>query len=331
MRLLTPRGRGGVAVLALEGDSEIASLERWVGPLSLSDRRAAEGSIRRRRLRLPSGVADDALLVGGPSGLELHLHGSEAVIRAIEERLGPFSAREPTPAEALLRSAISLPQLALAMEQMALPLEEFAASLPDAGPERAAELAAARERSRAAMAHCRPCRLVIAGRQNAGKSTLLNRLLAQERVLAGPEPGLTRDPVREVAELAGYPYELIDTAGEGEPALAIDLRAQRLGRKEREGALVLWLVDSSRGLDPAERAEALRADLVVASKADLPQAPWPEGVPLALRVTREADPAFLRHALGEALRSLRSLPPAGPVGGAAALDAAQMALLENLS
>ena len=60
----------------------------------------------------------------------------------------------------------------------------------------------------------RPLRLAIVGRPNAGKSTLLNRLIGEERMITGPEPGLTRDAVAvRLTDLEGHVYELVDTAG----------------------------------------------------------------------------------------------------------------------
>ncbi|GIL72775.1 hypothetical protein Vretifemale_3083 [Volvox reticuliferus] len=56
-------------------------------------------------------------------------------------------------------------------------------------------------------------KLAIMGLPNAGKSTLLNRLLGEERALTGPEPGLTRDAVRASWMYGNQPVELIDTAG----------------------------------------------------------------------------------------------------------------------
>ena len=58
-----------------------------------------------------------------------------------------------------------------------------------------------------------PLRLAIVGRPNAGKSTLLNRLLGEERMITGPEPGLTRDSVAVRLSDAQGPIELVDTAG----------------------------------------------------------------------------------------------------------------------
>ena len=60
----------------------------------------------------------------------------------------------------------------------------------------------------------RPLRLAIIGRPNAGKSTLLNALLGEERMITGPEPGLTRDAVAvEWRDATGGRVRLVDTAG----------------------------------------------------------------------------------------------------------------------
>jgi GTP-binding protein len=59
----------------------------------------------------------------------------------------------------------------------------------------------------------KPLKLAIVGRPNAGKSTLLNRLLGEERMITGPEPGLTRDSVSVLLQDGQGPIELVDTAG----------------------------------------------------------------------------------------------------------------------
>ncbi len=60
----------------------------------------------------------------------------------------------------------------------------------------------------------RPLRLAVVGRPNAGKSTLINRLLGEERMITGPEPGLTRDAISvPLHDAEGHPIELVDTAG----------------------------------------------------------------------------------------------------------------------
>ena len=59
----------------------------------------------------------------------------------------------------------------------------------------------------------RPIRVAIVGRPNSGKSTLVNALLGEERMLTGPEPGLTRDAVSTDFQWGGRPVRLFDTAG----------------------------------------------------------------------------------------------------------------------
>ena len=59
----------------------------------------------------------------------------------------------------------------------------------------------------------RPLKLAIVGRPNAGKSTLLNRLLGEERMITGPEPGLTRDAVASLLNDEAGLIEVVDTAG----------------------------------------------------------------------------------------------------------------------
>ncbi|MEA2010037.1 MAG: ribosome biogenesis GTPase Der, partial [Actinomycetota bacterium] len=55
--------------------------------------------------------------------------------------------------------------------------------------------------------------LAIIGRPNVGKSTLLNRLAGEDRVLVSDVPGTTRDPINFIVEMDGEPFEVIDTAG----------------------------------------------------------------------------------------------------------------------
>jgi GTP-binding protein len=98
----------------------------------------------------------------------------------------------------------------------------------------------------------RPLKLAIVGRPNAGKSTLLNRLLGEQRMLTGPEPGLTRDAVSVVLRDAAGPIELVDTAGLRRKA-RIDAHLERLAVGAAIGALklaevVVLVVDATEGL-----------------------------------------------------------------------------------
>jgi GTPase len=98
----------------------------------------------------------------------------------------------------------------------------------------------------------RPLKLAIVGRPNAGKSTLLNRLIGEERMLTGPEPGLTRDAVSVVLRDPAGPIELVDTAGLRRKA-RIEALLEKLAVGAAIGALklaevVVLVVDATEGL-----------------------------------------------------------------------------------
>ena len=88
-------------------------------------------------------------------------------------------------------------------------LARFVQPMPDEDDDEDGELAAEDE----ADDPKRPLLLAIVGRPNVGKSTLLNRLVGEERVLTGPEAGITRDAIRVEWEWKGRPVRLVDTAG----------------------------------------------------------------------------------------------------------------------
>jgi GTP-binding protein len=104
----------------------------------------------------------------------------------------------------------------------------------------------------AADAAARPLKLAIDGRPNSGKSTLLNRLIGEERMLTGPEPGLTRDAVAVVLNDRNGPIELVDTAGLRRRA-RVEAQLEKLAVGAAIGALklaevVVLVVDAVDGL-----------------------------------------------------------------------------------
>ena len=73
--------------------------------------------------------------------------------------------------------------------------------------------AAAEEPEEGAVAGAHPIRVAIVGRPNAGKSTLINRLIGEERLITGPEAGITRDAIAVMHEWQGRRFQVYDTAG----------------------------------------------------------------------------------------------------------------------
>ena len=99
--------------------------------------------------------------------------------------------------------------------------------------------------------------LAIVGRPNVGKSTLLNRLAGEQRVLVSDVPGTTRDPINEVVMIDGEPFEVIDTAGIKRRTRISDntdfyavLRAHDV---VKQADVVLFMIDGQRGATHQEQ------------------------------------------------------------------------------
>jgi tRNA modification GTPase len=114
--------------------------------------------------------------------------------------------------------------------------------------------------------------LVILGKPNAGKSTLLNRLVGSDRAIVTPIPGTTRDIVRETIEIGGLPVTIADTAGLRAGADVVeDIGIARAREAAQQADLVLYLIDSTTGRDAEDERElaGLPLTLVIATKSDL--------------------------------------------------------------
>lgn len=93
-------------------------------------------------------------------------------------------------------------------------------------------------------------RILIYGKTNAGKSSLLNALLGYERAIVTDIQGTTRDTLEEVYEYRGYKFVLVDSAGIRESDDVIEAIGIDKARKEVESAnVILYIVDGSQGLD----------------------------------------------------------------------------------
>ena len=120
-------------------------------------------------------------------------------------------------------------------------------------------------------------RVVIGGRPNAGKSTLLNALVGRDRAIVSATPGTTRDEIEAEAELDGLLFRFVDTAGLRDTSNQIEAEGVRRAEASiREADVLLYVYDQQRGLDADERAflqelsdaEPAVPTLIVANKSD---------------------------------------------------------------
>jgi tRNA modification GTPase len=116
---------------------------------------------------------------------------------------------------------------------------------------------------------------VIVGRVNVGKSSLLNRLINEERAMVTPIPGTTRDVIESTIHMEGLPLRLMDTAGfrKGRGKLE-KIGIHRAEQKMEEADIILLVIDQSRPLRPEDldllaRVQSRKA-VVVLNKIDLP-------------------------------------------------------------
>jgi GTPase len=123
-----------------------------------------------------------------------------------------------------------------------------------------------------------PLKLAIVGRPNAGKSTLVNRMLGEDRMITGPEAGITRDSISIDWEWQGRQVRLIDTAGLRKKS-KVDDKLERLSAADTRHAIdfaevVVLLLDATRGLEAQDLRiadqifEEGRAMVIVLNKWD---------------------------------------------------------------
>lgn len=116
-------------------------------------------------------------------------------------------------------------------------------------------------------------RVVISGRPNVGKSSLLNALLKQSRAIVTAVPGTTRDIIEETVTYRGIPIRLVDTAGLRVPSDEVEASGiERARAALKQADICLWLLDGSAPLEDADRdyirSLGTRESIIVLNKAD---------------------------------------------------------------
>ena len=176
--------------------------------------------------------------------------------------------------------------------------------------------------------------VVLCGRPNVGKSSLMNALLSADRAIVTDIPGTTRDVLTESFEIGGVRYQLSDTAGIRETADAIEkIGVTRARDALRDADCVLLVLDSSAPLTPSDQSMLTARDeryLTILNKSDLAPAahsanPTAPGAASALPVfpvnapgAASAPPTFSANAPGAASASAAFLAKAPDTASAPA-------------
>jgi len=319
VRELTPPGSGAVSVLRISGDGVLEALRSLSAAASLPIGRPS-----LLRLRADGEELDETIVCAlSPEEVELHLHGSPLLVRRVLDRLGAGSSPaagietiEDRARELLARAPCEGGARILLDQAEGALARALGALVAMGASERGREIDALLERWRIARWALLPATIVIAGRANAGKSTLFNALLGENRAIVDAEPGTTRDLNRANARLGAWPVVLVDTAGhrelrdsrgESTAQSSIEMRGQDRARIAREVAdLVLWLEPlGPPGSDPPLASpEACERTVLIRTFADRA---GPASSP-ALSVSALVEPTLAREVVLAAFRSRLGLP-----------------------
>jgi tRNA modification GTPase len=353
---LTACSPAGITVFRLRGDAVAAVLGRMFVPNGAAP--IGAGQIRVGRLVDRGAVLDDAVVrtrsLGAGLEAEISVHGSTYLAERVATILAseggaPLSDDEAwsmdaaggdgaDPLTADARSALlasfadrqaafflAAARGGLGRDLRAIAASAAAAATPGSALAVRERLAALARRAALGLAMSEPPEVVLAGTPNAGKSSLFNALLGEERAIVFPEPGTTRDVVAEPVAIAGLPFRLSDTAGVRAVADAVE----RLGvAKAREAVasadIVVVLVDPEADLDAqadfARGCAPPHRRIAVVSKADLPGA----AAAAAHGAIAALGPGMVSSRTGAGIASLRDrLVRASAFGGPA--DARQAA------
>lgn len=244
--VLTPQAPGAIAVISLCGPRTDAILAGVLRHRSKDRSPNIESRCPVLRRIVDGGeTVDDAIVTrierAGTVTVELNTHGGIRIVQRTLQLLERHGA-EIAPAE-LLESAwradhpvqreIDRILLGATSRRLATWLLAQRQVLPPFLDRRSSwsrkESDAFRARSEAAIQLLEGLHVAVIGPPNAGKSTLANRLIGRDRVLASDIPGTTRDWVSETALIQGWPVTLTDTAGIRETDCAIESEAIRRG------------------------------------------------------------------------------------------------------
>ena len=350
--VLTPVGRGAVATIRVVGG--LSQLDDLAVPLFRAANGRSLAQQEQRRIAFGRWGREDAeeIVVCRLSDetLELHCHGGDAAVRRILndlQRAGcavvSWQSQAVARSESLEAECLDALSRATTWRTAEILLEQsngllraaFQNLSPHGSPahqsahvtESLSKLDAFLVWADFGLHLTRPWSVVLTGRPNVGKSSLINRLLGYERAIVFDQPGTTRDVVTGETALEGWPVLLADTAGLRDATEELEAAGIALSRARLATAdLRVVLIDL--GEPPADDDERLLAEwpdaIVVAHKCDRPDR-WLSHRPAgSLRVSSRT---------GEGLEALqrqlveRLVPCVPPPGTAIPISARQVELL----
>lgn len=158
--------------------------------------------------------------------------------------------------------------------------------------------------------------VVIAGKPNVGKSSLLNALLDEQRAIVTEIPGTTRDVIEEYINLEGIPLRLTDTAGIRETTDIVEsIGVERSRQSIAQADLIILVLDLSRPLSPEDHDllenTGDRTRIVLLNKEDLPQI---AEIPDAIREEATVISALNNYGLDELKRRIREIAAGDSAG-----------------
>lgn len=376
----TPSGEGGIGIIRISGPDTLSIASRFVSirvgiPLSkmeshrlyLADIIDVAAVPPPQALASPQTPIDEALVVymKGPHSytaedvIEIHAHGSQAVLARISEISLQAGCRLATPGEftkrAFLNGRLDLSQaegvldtiratseqsLAVAQRHLRGELKRAVDKLRarllatlahlEAGidfveediefvgreelrkvlSETAEVIEAALNSARTGRVLREGARVVIVGRPNAGKSSLLNCLLGDNRAIVTNTPGTTRDLIEETVRFDGCTLSLTDTAGLRETTDDVEREGiRRTNDAIRDADLLIVMVDASEGLQTAQTVDVRmfqnRNFIVALNKVDLLSPEQLEQLLLKLSLPGDIIALPISTLTGEGLAALR--------------------------
>jgi len=264
--VLTPSGRGAVAVIAVAGPAAVSTVNRYFQ--AANGRPLGEQPLHRIVYGHWGEATGEDLVVCRRENevVEIHCHGGAASIAQVLAHLMNAGCKEIDWQQWIARKSACLfaaeAQIAMAtastLRTAKILLDQYHGALRQEILEIQAELrngfakkAAEQIQKLLALADLgkhltKPWRVVLAGRPNVGKSSLINALVGYQRAIVFDQPGTTRDVVSATTAAQGWPMQLSDTAGLHTTADELERAGiAQAQRQLQEADLVLWVLDAS--------------------------------------------------------------------------------------